>query len=125
MKILIDMNLSPDWVDVFKLHYIEAAHWSEIGKPNAKDTEVMEYARANGFIVFTHDLDFGTMLALTRSENPSIIQLRSQNILPGSSAKLIVKHLQKYHELLEEDALIVTRRKQIASPYPTPEKIAA
>jgi predicted nuclease of predicted toxin-antitoxin system len=107
MKILIDMNLSPDWVDVFKSHDIEAAHWSYIGKPDAKDTEVMEYARSNGFIIFTHDLDFGTMLALTRSENPSIIQLRSQNIFPQDISKIIIKHLQKYQELLEEGALIV------------------
>ena len=30
MKILIDMNLSPEWVQEFKLHEIKAAHWSEI-----------------------------------------------------------------------------------------------
>jgi predicted nuclease of predicted toxin-antitoxin system len=31
MKILIDMNLSPDWVDVG--HDITAVHWSKVGDP--------------------------------------------------------------------------------------------
>jgi len=35
MKILIDMNLSPEWVQEFKLHNIEAVHWSAIGKFDA------------------------------------------------------------------------------------------
>ncbi|OIQ67723.1 hypothetical protein GALL_506970 [mine drainage metagenome] len=30
MKILIDMNLSAEWVDEFKLLHIEAIHWSDI-----------------------------------------------------------------------------------------------
>ena len=47
------------------------------------------------------------MLALTQAESPSIIQLRSQKIMPKDSAKLIIKHLQKYQEILDEGALIV------------------
>ncbi|MDJ0673802.1 MAG: DUF5615 family PIN-like protein [Calothrix sp. MO_167.B42] len=41
MKILIDMNLSPDWVGVFERYNIEAIHWSTIGEPSAKDTVIM------------------------------------------------------------------------------------
>ena len=52
MKILIDMNLSPDWVAAFTANSIESIHWSTIGKANAKDTEIAEYARSNGYIVF-------------------------------------------------------------------------
>jgi predicted nuclease of predicted toxin-antitoxin system len=63
MKILIDMNLSPGWVDVFRSRDIEAVHWSHIGAANAKDELVIQHARMNGFIVFTHDLDFGAILA--------------------------------------------------------------
>ena len=31
MRILIDMNLSPDWVHEFRLHNIKATHWSHVG----------------------------------------------------------------------------------------------
>jgi predicted nuclease of predicted toxin-antitoxin system len=37
MKILIDMNLSPDWVKVFQKYDIEAVHWSNVGDPREKD----------------------------------------------------------------------------------------
>ena len=59
MKILIDMNLSPDWTAAFTVANIESVHWSTVGDPRAEDIEIIEYARANGYIVFTHDLDFG------------------------------------------------------------------
>ena len=31
MKILIDMNLSPEWVAVFENHGWSAVHWSTVG----------------------------------------------------------------------------------------------
>ena len=107
MKILIDMNLSPDWVHVLTSHNIEAIHWSQVGIPQAKDIELIEYARSEGFVIFTHDLDFGAILALTQAESPSVIQLRSQDILPENNTSLIVKHLEKYQDHLEEGALVV------------------
>jgi predicted nuclease of predicted toxin-antitoxin system len=67
MKILIDMNLSPDWVAAFAAEDIESIHWSTVGDPKAQDREIIQYARTNGYIVFTHDLDFGTILALTHA----------------------------------------------------------
>jgi hypothetical protein len=35
MKILIDMNLSPDWVLVFAKYSIDSVHWSNVGDPTA------------------------------------------------------------------------------------------
>ena len=107
MKILIDMNLSPGWVAAFTAENIESVHWSTVGDPRAEDTEIMEYARANGYIVFTHDLDFGTLLALTQAENPSVVQVRAQNILPSHLANTVVAVLRANEDLLNEGALIV------------------
>lgn len=67
----------------------------------------MDYARTNGYIVFTHDLDFGTMLALTQAESPSVVQVRTQNILPSHLAVLVISVLQSNQESLEQGALIV------------------
>lgn len=107
MKILIDMNLSPDWTKAFAAENIEAAHWSTIGDPRAEDEEIMEYARANDFIVFTHDLDFGALLALTQTESPSVVQIRAQDILPAHLAKTVISVLRANEILLEQGALIV------------------
>ena len=64
-KLLIDMNLSPEWVQTLLAQGWEAAHWSTVGDPRATDREIMDWAAANQYVVFTHDLDFGTMLALS------------------------------------------------------------
>ena len=71
MKILIDMNLSPDWVVLLRQQGWTAVHWSVIGDARATDRAIMDWALANSYIVFTHDLDFGTALALTHDAGPS------------------------------------------------------
>lgn len=110
MKILIDMNLSPDWAAVLQAEGIEAVHWSSVGKPDAPDEEIMEYARENDFVVFTHDLDFGAMLALTQATSPSILQVRAQDILPKAIGNVVVTILKKYQTELEQGALVVFDR---------------
>ena len=107
MKILIDMNLSPEWVAKFTSAGIESIHWSHVGKPDATDTEIIEYARRQGCIVFTHDLDFGAILALTRTESPSVIQVRTQDVLPDKLADRLIAQLRAHETTLEDGALIV------------------
>ena len=82
MKILIDMNLSPEWVEVFERNGLEARHWAAVGDPRAVDFEILKWARDNEHIVFTNDLDFGRLLALTSARGPSILQIRGGRLLP-------------------------------------------
>ena len=35
MKILMDMNLTPRWVEIFFKGGWEAVHWSQVGAPTA------------------------------------------------------------------------------------------
>lgn len=114
MRLLIDMNLSPDWVEVFARHGFAAVHWSTVGDPRAEDTVLMEWARANGCVVFTHDLDFGMALALTQAESPSVIQVRTQDVTPDYLETLVVAALRQYESLLE-DGTDCTRRSQVQS----------
>src|SRR5665213_2226669 len=107
MRILIDMNLSPGWVNEFKLYNIEAIHWSAIGDIGAPDVIIMDWARKNEYVVFTHDLDFGTALALTKAEKPSVIQVRTQNITVAHLSKMIIPTLADYADLLDKGAILV------------------
>ena len=65
IRLLIDMNLSPEWIPELTRHGYDSVHWSTVGDPRAADTAIMAWARANGRVVFTHDLDFGSLLART------------------------------------------------------------
>jgi predicted nuclease of predicted toxin-antitoxin system len=80
MKLLIDMNLSPLWVQFPADSGFASIHWSSIGRASAPDTQIMDYASANGLIIFTHDLDFGALLANRKSRQPSVIQIRTQDV---------------------------------------------
>ncbi len=113
MKILIDMNLSPEWVTVLERHGYEALHWIEVGDPRAPDSTIMDWAKTNGYIVFTHDLDFGDLLAATRAKGPSVIQVRTQDVTPEYLEPLIVSALKQYQVSLEEGALIVVNKKKM------------
>jgi predicted nuclease of predicted toxin-antitoxin system len=107
MKILVDMNLPPDWVEVFTRHGLSAVHWSMVGDPRADDPTLMQWARENEHVVFTHDLDFGTALALTQAESPSVIQVRTQDVTPRHLEAMVIGVLSMYESLLESGALIV------------------
>ncbi|MEA3436404.1 MAG: DUF5615 family PIN-like protein [Thermodesulfobacteriota bacterium] len=113
MKLLIDMNLSPKWVSVLKEAGLEAAHWSRIGRPDAPDHEILEYARSNGYVVFTHDLDFGTILAATKADCPSVIQIRTQNVAPEHLGQLVVSALHQFEKHLEDGAIITVDQKKL------------
>ncbi|MEB3290145.1 MAG: DUF5615 family PIN-like protein [Leptolyngbya sp.] len=106
MKIVIDMNLSPDWVLALTQAGYDAIHWLTIGDPGARDGVIMDWAATHGYVVFTHDLDFSTILATTQASIPSVIQLRSQDILPDTSANPILAALQQLAKELEGGALI-------------------
>jgi predicted nuclease of predicted toxin-antitoxin system len=106
MRILIDVNLSPTWVDFLIAGRISAIHWTSIGDPRATDDEIMRHARDNGFVVLTHDLDFGALLALTRAVGPSVLQVRAQNVLPAGIGPLVVRVLADHAAQLELGALV-------------------
>ena len=84
-KLLIDMNLSPEWAPALERYGWEAVHWSDVGDPRSSDKTIMDWAVAYQYVVFTHDLDFGIMLALTHDGGPSVLQLRAVNVLPDHS----------------------------------------
>jgi predicted nuclease of predicted toxin-antitoxin system len=112
MKLLIDMNLSPRWATLLRETGFDAVHWSSIGAANAADSEIMAYARANDQIVFTHDLDFGAILAVTHGEKPSVIQVRSEDVSPEAIGTRIIDALRQMTLELEQGALLTVDSKR-------------
>ena len=106
MKILIDMNLSPGLVDVLRDAGHEAEHWSSVGSPKAADCELLAWARERGYVVFTHDLDFGAILASTGTKAPSVLQVRTQEITPANAGDLILDVLSRFETQLTQGALV-------------------
>jgi predicted nuclease of predicted toxin-antitoxin system len=106
MKILLDMNLSPDWVEFLRGEGFEAVHWSSVGDPRASDSVIMEWARNAGHVVFTHDLDFCALLAARQAAGPSVAQVRTQDVLPGAIGRDVVRVLRMRAATIEEGAIV-------------------
>ena len=106
MKLIVDMNLSPRWISVFADAGIEAVHWSMLGAHNAADSEIMAYASANDYVVFPHDLDFSAILAASRGEKPSVVQIRTEDVRPDAIGKQIIGALRQMAAEWEEGALV-------------------
>jgi predicted nuclease of predicted toxin-antitoxin system len=106
MRILIDMNLPPRRVDFFANHGLNAVHWSTTGQLNVPDSDVLEWARENDHIVFTHDLDFSVLLSLTREVGPSVIQVRTQDVTPEVIGSPVMAALTDHEEELNQGAIV-------------------
>lgn len=108
---LIDMNLSPDWVPLLQNAGWAATHWSTVGDPRATDRSIMDWAEANAYIVFTHDLDFGTLLALTHKTGPSVLQVRGEDVLPDHMGNIVIAAFRQHESDLESGALVVVEER--------------
>ena len=106
MKFLVDMNLSPRWAASLANAGWEAKHWSEVGKANASDAEILRYAAANDYVVVTHDLDFGAILAVTHGKKPSVVQIRGLDISPEATAEQTIAALRHVQAELAAGALL-------------------
>lgn len=106
VKVLVDMNLSPRWVDFLVGNGLEAVHWSTVGSCTATDRQIMAWAKANGSVVLTHDLDFGAILAATEGDRPSVVQLRAEDLNPNRIGRQVVAALHKLRIELGQGALV-------------------
>jgi predicted nuclease of predicted toxin-antitoxin system len=107
VRLVVDMNLSVEWIPELARHGWSASHWSTVGDPQADDITIMAWAVENGYVVFTHDLDFGTTLALTHATGPSVLQVRGQNVLPEHMGPLVVAALRQHDAALAAGGLVV------------------
>jgi predicted nuclease of predicted toxin-antitoxin system len=125
MKIIVDVNLATRWANMLSSRGIEAVHWTAIGAANAKDTEIMSYARQNGYSVFTNDLDFSAILVSTRAASPSVIQIRAEDTRPEVHLDRVADALIKYSSAIEQGTIITIdpyKTRMHILPFVLPEK---
>jgi predicted nuclease of predicted toxin-antitoxin system len=106
MRILLDMNLTPLWRDVLAKVGHEVEHWSRVGRPDAPDIEILDFAREGEWVIITQDLDFGSLLALRGDDLPSVIQIRALATLPGDIGKQVIDTIEATAPYLVSGALV-------------------
>jgi len=106
MRLLVDMNLSPDWVPLLKSRDWEAVHGSSLGRGNEPDPDLLAWARANNHIVRTQDLDFSQILYATAESGPSVVLLRMDNEFDPAARRYVCAALNQAEEALTQGALL-------------------
>lgn len=100
------MNLAPRWCGLLSEAGHEAVHWTSLGDAGACDAEIMAYAKSQGFVVLTHDLDFGAILAATGGDGPSVVQIRAEDTSPEAVGAAVLAALRQMADELAAGALI-------------------
>lgn len=106
MRLLIDMNLTPRWVQYLSSAGHDSAHWSGVGLPTATDSEICEYARKHRFIVVTSDMDFPQILAHTAMAKPSIVLIRGEPMTPEARGRALLAAVEYCSEELDAGAIL-------------------
>ncbi|NBD35476.1 MAG: hypothetical protein GVY30_05705 [Chloroflexi bacterium] len=106
MKFLADMGISPQSVAFLRDLDIEAIHLHELSLDRLPDSEILEKARREGYIVLTHDLDFGELLALSGAEVPSVVIFRLQNMRPENINRYLKILISEHQTTLDKGAIL-------------------
>jgi len=77
------------------------------GAKNASDIEIFQYAHDNDSVVFTHDLDFGDILAATGTSSPSVIQIRTDDPTPNTMQIAVVTAFNQFQSELTAGAVMI------------------
>jgi predicted nuclease of predicted toxin-antitoxin system len=94
MRLPIDMNPTPRWVQQLRDGGHVAVHWSAAGDPAASDRQICAYARGHGYVVITNDLDFPQIPAHTRESGPSVVLLRGEPLVPETRGAALLQALE-------------------------------
>lgn len=116
IKLLADMVISPKTVSFLRDNGYNAIRVSELGMlSNTSDMQIIDYARDNGYILITMDLDFGYILAYTKQRRPSVIIFRLSNPEPTNVNRLLVELLNDNSIIrkLEEGSIIIVEDSRI------------
>jgi predicted nuclease of predicted toxin-antitoxin system len=106
VKLLVDMNLSPSWVERLAGHGFEAVHWSTIGAATAPDVEILTWSNQHEMVLIANDLDFSAILAAGAVHGPSVVQLRTQDLLSEAAARIVARALEAHREDIGRGALL-------------------
>lgn len=106
MKLLVDMNLSADWLPLLAARCWEARHWSTVGAGNAPDTELLCWAREHAHVVLTQDLDFSQILFVASAVGPSVVLLRMENEFDPAAREFVCAAIAAAEPALRDGALL-------------------
>ena len=113
MRILVEMNLSPEWIGLLKAAGIGAVHWGSVGARSAEDAVLFQYARDRRLVLLTQDLDFSQLLFETSGSGPSTVLLWIKDDLDDLVRHRVISAIRQHLKDLETGALLVISEERV------------
>jgi predicted nuclease of predicted toxin-antitoxin system len=66
----------------------------------------LAYAHRHNLVLITNDLDFSAILAAGAVTGPSVVQLRTQDLLSDAAVSIVANALEAHREDIERGALL-------------------
>jgi predicted nuclease of predicted toxin-antitoxin system len=108
MRLLLDNNLSPALLRPLRDAGHDSAHVRDHGLQAAPDAAVLQHAREHDQVLVSADTDFGTLLARTGADKPSVILIRRSSARRASElATLLLSNLDAITDDLKSGAVVV------------------
>jgi len=107
MKFLIDNALSPALAALLQQAGHDAIHVRSIGLQHADDDAIFDLAAVERRVLVSADADFGTLLAMRSSRQPSVIQFRGEGSRkPDALARTLLANLPQFVDALENGSIV-------------------
>lgn len=106
MKCLADMGISPRSVAFLRNSGVDAVHVHELGLDRLPDARIVEKARSGGYVLLTHDLDFGELLALSGADLPRVVIFQLQSMRPSNVNRYLQILMAEHEAALNEGAIL-------------------
>ena len=113
MKFLADMGISPKTVDFLIALEFESIHLSALKLNKMPDSEILNKAKNEGFILLTHALDFSELVAASKAKLPSVIIFRLRNMQPNNVNSTLKTIVTNHSSTLKQGAIISVTDSQI------------
>ena len=113
MRFLADMGISPSTVAFLRGLGYEALHLHEEGLDRLRNSAILTRAREEGWVILTHDLDFGELVAASGARLPSLVVFRLRNMHPDRVNQYLHRIVGEHQAALEQGAVISVTEGQI------------